>query len=154
MNPFHVATSTVACINPRLEPCGSFIAADSTQTTSPRESRDRAAQHWEFKVRLKGMHPEGSRQDWIHDLIYSSGSKSCSSAFLGVHAMSIFKLAFNAAIGLLILGITNRCRFRSDYWRWRSETAFGNRTHKRPHIWTRFHAIVRFASWSWQMRRL
>ena len=134
-------------------------AANALQPTRirrhhPRESRDRATQHREFKVQSSGMHPDWSRQDWTQDLIYGCRGESCSSAFLGVHAMNILKLAFNAAIGLVILGITNRCRFRSDYWRWRSETAFGNRTHKKPRIWTRIHAIVRFASWSWQMRRL
>ena len=68
--------------------------------------------------------------------------------------MGCLKFIFQAFMGMLTLWLVHRSLFRGAYWRWRSETAFGNSTHKQPRRWVRIRAILAFAVWSWQMRRI
>ncbi|MBG83394.1 MAG: hypothetical protein CMJ40_02480 [Phycisphaerae bacterium] len=68
--------------------------------------------------------------------------------------MGCLKFIFQAFMGLLTLWLVHKGRFRGDYWRWRSETAFGSKAHRKPSRWGKIRAILAFAVWSWQMRRI
>ena len=58
--------------------------------------------------------------------------------------------AMTGLLGLCLLVIRYRGRFRNSYWRWRQETAFGSGRANVDQWW----AILDFGAWLWQMRRL
>jgi len=62
--------------------------------------------------------------------------------------------AMTGLMGLLILVIRYRGRFRNSYWRWRHETAFGADQGRGAEDVDQWWAILDFGAWVWQMRRL
>lgn len=54
---------------------------------------------------------------------------------------------------LVVLAWKSRLRLRSPYWKWRSETAFGNDLSKRPPLRERIHTIIEYGKWVHRMKR-
>ncbi len=57
-------------------------------------------------------------------------------------------------LGLLLVVVRYRGRFKNAYWRWRRETAFGSDSSETPGGVDHWWAILDFGAWVWQMRRL
>ena len=58
-----------------------------------------------------------------------------------------------AALGLIWIGLGQRGRVRTAYWRWREHTAFGDPGTYKVSPRSRLRALWAFGRWSWRMRR-
>ena len=61
--------------------------------------------------------------------------------------------AVQSILGLIWIGIGQRGRIRSSYWRWREQTAFGQPDQHEVCPRQRRRALMAFGRWSWRMRR-
>ena len=57
-------------------------------------------------------------------------------------------------LGLFLLCIRYRGRFKNSYWQWRRETAFGQDASRSSGGVDRWWAILDFGAWVWQIRRM
>ena len=96
----------------------------------------------------------GDGQEVVPDLIYRTVNRKPVSGEPGVRSMGRLIFLFQAFMGLITLWLVHKGRFGREYWRWRSETAFGGKAHRKPRRLSRIRAILAFAVWSWQMRRI
>jgi hypothetical protein len=51
------------------------------------------------------------------------------------------------------LAAASRFKLRSDYWRWRYETAFGNDPAARPGVLQRWRSMLDYGRWVHRMKR-
>ena len=63
-------------------------------------------------------------------------------------------ILIDALFGFVRLGIATRFRFRSPYWRWRMETAFGSDPALHPSRLQKIRLAIEYAAWTTRMRRL
>ena len=54
---------------------------------------------------------------------------------------------------LLLLGYKTRFRFKSPYWRWRHETAFGSDPSRMPSPGERRRAMLHYGIWVYRTKR-
>ena len=54
---------------------------------------------------------------------------------------------------LLLLAIKARFRLRGPYWKWRYETAFGNKIAARPSRLHQLKAMLSYGKWVYRMKR-
>lgn len=67
--------------------------------------------------------------------------------------MNKLHLIVTGFLGLALIALRYRCRFRNAYWKWRAETVFGPDRSAWPGLVDRWWAILHFGSWVWQIRR-
>ena len=68
--------------------------------------------------------------------------------------MSSARRVIEGCLGLLLLVIAHKGRFKREYWRWRQETAFGVDGKANLSRGARWKAILAFGQWSWRLRKL
>ena len=64
------------------------------------------------------------------------------------------RVLYDALLGFIRLGIATRFRFRSPYWRWRMETAFGADPKQHPGRAEKIRLAIEYAAWTTRMRRM
>ncbi len=76
-----------------------------------------------------------------------------SAPYMECMPVRLMHLLLTGFLGLLLVAIRYRCKFRNSYWMWRSETVFGPDRSAWPRLVDRWWAILQYGSWVWQNRR-